>query len=91
MIDLYWYPIMQKKIMSIVQIIAIGERLIASINKNRLANDGVLRDNVDTYLRLKNVIKQAPPDNLKSQNQFVRELASAIREIEKQLDIVAPN
>ena len=77
--------------MSIVQIIAIGEKLIASINKIRLANDSVLRGKVDTYLRIKNVIEQAPPDNPDSSRQFVRELAYAIREIEKRLDIVAPN
>lgn len=81
----------RRKTINIVQIISIGDQIIASIDQNRIKNDTVLRDRVEQYERLKNVVQKTKMDNGQKEHQLIRELASAIREIEKRLDIIAPN
>jgi predicted CoA-binding protein len=73
--------------------IEIGDEVVNSIDKNRLDNDQVLRKKVEVFNNLKNLAHSVIKINLDKdiEEELLRQLANSIREIETQLDIVAPN
>lgn len=73
--------------MNLNKLIHIGDDIVNSIDKNRLANDLVLRNNVKKYQKLRRASNRSAITDL----DIMQEISTSIREIEKRLDIVSPN
>ena len=79
--------------MILADMIEIGDEVVNSIDKNRMDNDQVLRKKIEVFNNLKNLAQSVSKTSLDKdiEEELLRQLAHSIREIETQLDIVAPN
>lgn len=84
---------MKAKPMTLPDMIEIGDEVINSIDESRLENDQVLRDKVEIFKRLKQLGLSVNKKNLEKdiEEELLRQIAESIREIEAQLDTIAPN
>ena len=86
-------PSMSVKQMTLSDMIEIGDEVVNSINESRLENDQVLRNKVDIFKRLRQLSLSVSEISLDKdiEEELLRRIAESIREIEAQLDIIAPN
>lgn len=72
---------------TLAEMMAIGDRLVASIAQTRLENDATLRNAVENYRRIRDAISRSGLDDLAT----LRSMSESIRAIEARLDIVSPD
>lgn len=84
---------MKAKQMALTDMIEIGDEVVNSIDKGRLDNDQVLRKKIEVFNNLRNLAYSVSKTSLDKdiEEELLRQLAHSIREIETQLDIVAPD
>lgn len=84
---------MKAKQMALTDMIEIGDEVVNSIDKSRLDNDQVLRKKIEVFNNLRNLAHSVSKTSLDKdiEEELLRQLAHSIREIETQLDIVAPD
>jgi len=79
--------------MTLADMIEIGEEVVNSIDKSRLDNDQVLQKKIEVFNNLRDLAQSVSKTSLDKdiEEELLRQLAQSIRDIETQLDIVAPN
>lgn len=84
---------MKAKPMTLPGMIDIGNEVVNSIDESRLENNQVLKNKVEIFKRLRQLGLSISKKKLDKdiEEELLRQLAEAIREIETQLDMIAPN